>query len=169
MLAVGLLATAVAGFAAYDTAQSRPDRDIARQGTSSRAVQIPIYFVAGIFDNGGIDNQGVATVIHCSNVGTSGVVRARLQIFNVDGDVRADRPFDIKTSATVTLATHAPLAYYADYALATGLVNQGLAKIFANSRNIVCSAMTIDAEHLTPISAVALHMVRFNPIADTQE
>jgi hypothetical protein len=128
-----------------------------------------IYVGSGVFDDGGADNAGVATSIHCSNV--SGVlVEVRVLILDQTGAVAGSLTQTLAHGATVTFSTH-PTAIFADGTtdLATGAVAQGVVNVEATNSAVFCTAAVIDAQNFPPVFTMPLHLVRVNPHPGTVE
>ena len=92
-----------------------------------------IYVGSGVYDNGGIENGGVATSVHCSNV--SGVsVQVRVLILSNTGAVEGFVTRTLAHGATETFSTQAT-AIFADglSELATGFVAQGVVNVEATN------------------------------------
>ena len=123
-----------------------------------------LYRVAGVTDFGA-DNSGVATSFLCSNF--SDVTEAvRVQVRDDAGRDQGRATANIPPLNTVTFSTHATSMFTDDVNLGTGGAGQGLGVIWGTSDKIICSAVVVDA---TSNNAFPLHMVRFNPLAGTQE
>jgi hypothetical protein len=119
-------------------------------------------------DNGGADNTGTATVIHCTNF--SGVTeRIRFVLRNFNSTLVGNVTNDVGHLSTLTKATHGTVNTEDLPHTAPGVgINQGTLAIAATSRNIVCTALVTDATTATP-HGVALRGIRFNPATDSQE
>jgi hypothetical protein len=129
--------------------------------------EVIIYRFAGVRDNGGSTNVGVATSFHCTNF--SGVAETiRFVTRNFDGTLLSNHATTIPHLATLTASTHGPLAYINTGLLNTGAVSQGTTAIAATSINIICTAETIDASTAAPVG-VARRGIRFNPVPGSQE
>lgn len=119
-------------------------------------------------DSGGAINTGTATSFHCTNFNT---VSENVQIIvrNFDGAITSNNTFVVLSARTHTASTHGTVAFNEDAFLSTGtLIEQGQALIFATSQFVFCSAMIVDAAAASAVG-VSLHLVRFSPLADTQE
>ena len=128
---------------------------------------VQVYRFTGVRDNGGAASTGIATSFHCTNF--SGVTESlRIQIRNFDGAVKKDATFNVAHNQTYTMSTKGTTLYSEDAFLDTGVVDQGMARIWATSPSIVCTAQVIDAAATVP-NGIDLHSIRFNPIAGTQE
>jgi hypothetical protein len=140
---------------------------IAIQSTQADA-DILIYRVSGVTDDGGADNTGVATALHCTN--SSGVQ----QSVNVSFKFATGAPVNgfgaaLKAGETRTWATHPSVLFEETGGFGGGVaIHQGSAAISASSDRIHCSAMVIDAGASVP-HGFALHMVRYSPVPNTQE
>jgi hypothetical protein len=131
--------------------------------------EVIIYRVPGVRDDGGGGFVGVGTVFHCTNFsGATENIRFVTRNWNnaLLSNVLVD---NIQHLTTFTVATKAVFAYVALPVFNTGVVNQGTTAIAATSRNIVCTAMTIDAANGKPTFAVSLRGIRFNPAPGSQE
>jgi hypothetical protein len=131
--------------------------------------EIVIYRFPGVLDDGGSANQGLATVFHCTNY--SGVTETlRIVVRDFDNTLVGNVAVLIEHLVTKTLATHPTTVYIEDEVLLpVGVaVQQGTAAIAATSKDIVCTAMTVDAASASPVG-ISLHPVRFNPASGTQE
>ena len=129
-----------------------------------------IYRFPGVHDDGGVVNNGVATVFHCTNF--SGVTETlRFATRDNSGILVSNSTRDVGHLKTATAVTHANLAYSADVVLFAGpvLVDSGTTAIAATSINVICTAMTIDAANAKPTFAVSLRGIRFNPAPGSQE
>ena len=130
--------------------------------------EVIIYRFPGVFDNGGVDTTGTATVFHCTNFsGTSETIRFVTRGSN--GTLVSNQANAIGHLVTLTASTHNTLAYREDLTFATGAVLQGTTAIAATSINIICTAMTIDAANPLRPDGVALRGIRFAPIPGSQE
>jgi hypothetical protein len=121
-----------------------------------------LYRIAGV-----TDSVGVATSFHCSSF-SSVTETLSIVVRNFNGNVRANTSFSVAPSQTKTATTRPTNLYVEDVILNTISVTQGLALIRATSRNVICSAMVVDAAATVP-EGIALHMVRSNPQPGTQE
>jgi len=129
---------------------------------------IQIYRFTGLRDNGGATGVGVATAIHCTNFSAT-TENLRIKVFQFTGVAVKDLTFAaIPANYTFTIVTHAPNAFSVDANLATGVLNQGSARIWATSPSFVCTASAIDAAATVPYG-VDLRGIRYNPIPGTEE
>ena len=130
--------------------------------------EITIYRFPGVFDSGGADNVGVATVFFCTNF--SGVNEdVRIVTRQSNATLVTNLVFTLSHLTTLIAVTH-PTFAYSDAGpsnMATSFI-QGTAAIAATSINVICTAMTIDASTAAPVG-VALRGIRFNPIPGSQE
>jgi hypothetical protein len=130
-----------------------------------------IYRVTGLTDNGGAANAGVATSFHCYNGGAV-PENISFSIRSAAGPViRVTPAITVASGATFTASTHPTVIFQdagATQNLATGFIGQGTATIRATNTTVFCTAMIIDAAAANPLG-VALHMIRSNPAAGTQE
>jgi hypothetical protein len=128
-----------------------------------------IYRVSGVLDNGGGGGVGTATVFFCTNF--SGVEeRVRISLRRREsGGAPVNNTGNYDPGETRTFATHSGVFYNLDQQLANGVIfQQGSAVIYATSVNVHCSAAQVDASAAAPVS-IALHMVRLNPVNNSQE
>jgi hypothetical protein len=121
-----------------------------------------LYRIAGV-----TDKAGVATSFHCSSL-SSVTETVSIVVRNFNGTVRANTSFSVAPSQTKTATTRATNLYVEDVILNTISVTQGLALIRATSRDVICSAIVVNATAAVP-QGIALHMVRSNAQAGTQE
>jgi hypothetical protein len=162
------LAFATATIALAFPAQAQTQQPAA--GADPKAVGdrlIPIYRVIGARDSGGGPGVGVATAIDCSSFSpVNETVRFVARYWN--GTIRANKAMVVKPGETRGVVTHQTAGFTATLILEAGLLNQGRIEISATSNNIACNAMVLDAANPKPVG-VALHAIRYNPIANTQE
>jgi hypothetical protein len=133
-----------------------------RAATPSPSTTFPslttIYVASGVFDDGGADNTGTATSVHCSNVsGQTATIRAL--VLSNSGVVEGAFTLGIPHGVTQTFSTHFT-TFVSEVNLQTGIVAQGVLNVEATQSAIFCSAMIASAA--TPQNGVALHMVRVN-------
>jgi len=129
--------------------------------------EIVIYRFAGVRDDGGINNVGVATVFVCTNY-SGATENVRWVTRGPNGDLLTNAVTVMNHLTTVTASTHPTLAYFNNLNLNTGQVQQGTTAIAATSANVICTAMALDAANAKP-DGVALRGVRFNPAPGSQE
>ena len=126
-----------------------------------------IYVGSGVRDSANGPYAGIATVVHCSNV--SGLTATlRMQFLHKNGSSAGLNTFNsVAHGSTVTLATHAVIAY-----LATELnvlqINSGLVNIESTQSAVFCNASVIDASAALDIT-VPIPLVRVNPHPGTVE
>jgi hypothetical protein len=129
--------------------------------------EIILYRISGVRDDGSNPDAGVATAFHCTNF--SGVTETiRIVIRDFDATLLGNTAFNINHLETKTAVTHPTVAYIEDETLLpVGIaVEQGSAAIAATSRNITCTAMTVDAASASPVG-VSLQGIRFSPAPGT--
>jgi len=124
-----------------------------------------LYVVIGVFDNGGLADNGVATSIHCANVSTTTSGNARVHVRRKDGTVAGSvLTQTIPPQGTVTFSTHPTLLFVdagLNESLGTGVVAQGSARISSETPTlVVCSAELIDASSTVPTGA-SRRMIKF--------
>ena len=132
-----------------------------RAATPAPAITFPslttFYVASGVFDDGGGEDAGAATSVHCSNVSGQNA-QVRVLVLNQIGGVEAANTQPVPHGWTQTFSTHATL--FDEAILNTGLVSQGVLNVESTQSGVFCSAMIVPAA--TPQSGVALHMVRIN-------
>jgi hypothetical protein len=149
-------------------AQQRPYAEGAVTPKAVGDPMIPLYSISGVRDNGAGGNSGVATTFDCTSLSTVNET-VQFTIRNFNGDIIAAPSFTIMPNRTLTVSTHFTNLFFEDAALSRGKsINSGSARISATSTDIICSAMIVDAAVGFP-EGIALHLVRFNPIAGTEE
>jgi hypothetical protein len=127
-----------------------------------------IYKVSGIRDNGGGADTGVATTFHCTSFSTVNET-LRIGVRNFNASIAGARTVTIAPNNTMTISTHTTRGFTEDAIISPGtIINQGSAEIQATSVNVFCSAMIVDASTNNG-QGIALHLVRFNVIPDTEE
>jgi hypothetical protein len=124
---------------------------------------------SGVYDDGGTDNNGEATSIHCSNV--SGVsVQVRVLVLSSEGAVEGALTRTLAHGATVTWSTHQTVVFSdASTPFGTGEVGQGVVNVEATDSAVFCTAHIVDAAGDPPASIGDLHLVRVNPHPGTVE
>jgi hypothetical protein len=128
--------------------------------------EIVIYRGSGVADSGSAFGTGTATVIHCTNVSTV-AENVRFVIRNFNAIIAANQVFTVGSFLTQTVSTHAtPL--YGGAVLSAGTTLLGTVAIAATTSNVFCTARTVDASAGVP-SGIILPMVRFNPMAGSEE
>ena len=134
---------------------------LTRAATPAPAITFPslttIYVVSGVYDDGGVDDAGVATSVHCSNV-TGQSAQVRVLALGSLGDVEAANTQIMPHGTTETWSTHATL--FNEVPLGTGFVTQGVLNVESTQSGVFCTAMIVPAA--APQTGVALHMVRVN-------
>jgi len=166
-LAVWIIAVALIAASTQAHAQDRVGQGQPSAGGQALGDTLSLlYVVSGVRDNGAAAFAGTATTIHCTNAST--VTESLQIIFRQDnGTIAGNSTFIAASAHTLTASTHDTNAY-TEFALNTGIINSGVAFIFATTQFMFCTAMTIDASAAVP-TGVSLHMVRFSPVAGTSE
>jgi hypothetical protein len=127
-----------------------------------------IYRVAGVMDSGSGGNTGIATSFMCTNISPV-PENVRFRVYEKSGALAGNFTATLASKETYTASTHLTILVFENHVLSAGvLINQGSAIIWATSAKVICSAMIVDAGAATP-TGVALHMVRYTPIANTLE
>jgi len=162
---------AAALFAATLPAQAQQRPYAEGQAPTPKAVGDPlqtIYRVSGVRDNGGGANSGTATSFHCTNLSNVDET-IKITLWQFNGGKITDASETISKNQTFTASTHDTRGFIEDRFLSRGIeIKQGSARISATTTNLICSAMIVDASVAFP-EGIALHLVRFNPIAATEE
>jgi hypothetical protein len=118
-----------------------------------------LYMFSGVWDDGGGNNTGNATSVHCTSF-SSIPETVQFAVLNWDGSVVANAGYALTTSTSLTASTHPTL--FSEVYLSPGtIIDQGVMVVFATSVNVICSAMLVNAA--APTQGVALHPIRFNP------
>jgi hypothetical protein len=128
--------------------------------------EIIIYRASGVIDTGSAANVGVATVFQCTNISIV-TENLRFVIRNFNSVIAANQLFTVPSFQTLTASTHST-ALYANQTISPGSSINGTVAIAATTSNIFCTARTVDASAGIP-SGIILPMVRFNPIAGSEE
>jgi hypothetical protein len=138
---------------------------VAQAGTSDPFMLI--YRASGLTDDGGAANNGVATVVHCTNV--SAVPENVAFLFrSISGASLYYSPIPLAAGQTYTVATHGIQMFFIGTNAAIGAVQQGYLAIGSTTVNVFCSAMVVPANNSSP-AGLPLHMVRFNPAPNSVE
>ena len=121
-----------------------------------------LYTVVGVRDS-----SNLATLFHCTSTERMGAndIWVGVEVFQWDGtstnDIASNAGVEIiSPGRTVTLGTRDTLAFSEDDLMATGLIYQGSARIFATSKNVLCAAMIVDPINNPPTSMVMLPVFR---------
>ena len=121
-----------------------------------------LYTVSGVTDTGVL-----ATVFHCTSTERDGgkTIELGIEVFDLFGnranDVTAGEGVTFMSPGhTRTLSTQATVAFGNETDINTGTVAQGSARIIATSKNVLCSAMLVDAVNNAPTSMVMLPVFR---------
>jgi hypothetical protein len=127
-----------------------------------------IYVGSGVYDDGGGDNGGVATSIHCSNV--SGVtVSVRALVLNFIGANFGSLTVNLAHGATVTFSTHLTSVFNDEDLGVTFGIKQGVVNVESTNSAVFCTAVVVDAANEPPTLMSPLHLVRVNPHPGTVE
>jgi hypothetical protein len=128
--------------------------------------EIIIYRASGVIDTGSASGAGVATVFQCTNVSTVSE-NLRFVIRNFNSIIVANQVFTVPSFFSQTASTHFT-NLYVNATLAPGTSINGTVAIAATTPNMFCTARTVDASASVP-SGIILPMVRFNPMAGSEE
>src|SRR5258708_2957109 len=127
-----------------------------------------IYTVPGVTDSGGASDTGVATTLHCLNIDAA-IKQIQVVYRGSNGALVSAHTYNVNPKQDFTVSTHSTVVFGEDTTLATGTgVRSGSFAISATSPNFVCTAMVVDAAATVP-NGIALHMMRRNPVAGSQE
>jgi hypothetical protein len=118
-----------------------------------------IYVAAGVKDDGGAANIGLATTFMCTNV-SGGPASIRYLVLNGGGAIAGQLSFQVQHGATNTVSTHSTNTF-SENNLNTGAVEQGAVNIEATESGVFCTAFIVDAAD--PGELGQLHLVRVNP------
>ena len=101
--------------------------------------------------------NNIATSFHCTSTERSGgkTIELGIEVFSEEGVLRTDVALGEGTVAiapgeTATLSTQKTLAFNEANDLVAFIIWQGSARIFATSKNVLCSAMLVDSGNTTP-------------------
>jgi hypothetical protein len=128
-----------------------------------------IYVFPGAVDNGGANSSGVATSVHCTNIGPT-TENLQYVALGFDGAPRVNGTLTVPSGNTRTGSTKATNLYSDDLLLNFNgpvVLQQGVFVILATSINFHCTAMIVDAAASAP-NGINLQALRFNPIPGTQ-
>jgi hypothetical protein len=126
-----------------------------------------IYIGAGVKDNGGATNEGIATTFLCTNVsGTSATIR--YLVLHAAGNIAGQTSAIVAHGATSTVSTHLT-SVFPENSLATGSVEQGAVNIESTQSGVFCTAQMVDALGFPPAFMSPVHLVRVNPHPGTVE
>ena len=125
-----------------------------------------IYAASGVLDSGDPANQGIATVVVCTNT-TAQNADIRVAFYDGGGTRVGMATHTVLPVRGFTVATHG-VQYLAEAALGTGGISQGLLYVQATQAAVFCSAMIANAAGTTA-SGIELHLVRYNAFPGTTE
>ncbi len=116
-----------------------------------------LYTIVGVADLGNL-----ATSFHCTSTERMGgkTIQLGVELFDYNGDLKNDVTVGegsgtMQPGWTLTLSTRDTVAFV-DHNINAGSIAQGSARIFATSKNVLCSATLVDAVNATPTSMVML-------------
>jgi hypothetical protein len=123
-----------------------------------------LYVVPGVINDAAF---GLVTAFVCTNVSA---VSASMSIFvrSGTGAPNGNRVYNIPSNQTATISTRFSNLYHEFGELGSTTVRQGRATIYANNRNVHCTAHVVSSTSALP-NTIDLHMVRYNPAAGTSE
>jgi hypothetical protein len=117
-----------------------------------------LYTVTGV-----IDIAGLATAFHCTSTERTGgkTVELGVEVFDFGGNLKnnvaaGDGVTSLSPGETATLTTQYTLVFFERNVIGTGQIFQGSARIFSNSKNVICTAMVLDATNNPPTVMVML-------------
>ena len=127
-----------------------------------------IYIGTGVYDDGGIVQDGSATVFQCTNV--SGVsANVRFLVLSSAGVALGSATLTIPHGGTRTAGTHNTSFFAEDVLLHAGTVNlNGAINIESTESAVFCTGNITDALN-DPDYSFALRLVRVNPHPGTVE
>lgn len=126
-----------------------------------------IYVASGVLNTADADNEGNATVVHCSNISGSPVQIRFLFVSNA-GVLRGSHLVSsLPNGHTYTAATHGTNVF-GDTSVGAGPIVQGRLTVQANNSAVFCTAMIVDAAATVP-NGIDLHMVRLHAHPNTVE
>ena len=121
-----------------------------------------LYTVVGV-----ADWAAISTSFHCTSTERENgkTIEVGIEVFDGQGKLENDVAAgegtqSIEPGATVTLSTQETILFAEDNIIDTGPVTQGSARIFATSKNVLCSAMLLDPANVVPTSMVMLPVFR---------
>jgi hypothetical protein len=136
--------------------------------SSGRAIGMIIYKVSGVTSRGTTPLEGSSTAVICTNLSGS-TVTMEMVWRDHDEAVVSNINFQLDVQDTKLYATKHTEAFFEDVTPATPPeINQGFVVVRSTSRQVICSAMVVDAAAAAP-SGIALHMVRYNAINGSVE
>jgi hypothetical protein len=124
-----------------------------------------IYVFPGATDNGGTNLTGVATTVHCTNIGPT-TENVQFVALDSNSTPRANLTLTFPSGQTHTVSTKDTLLFI-EVSLGPIVLNQGVFVILATSIHFHCTAMIVDAAAAVP-NGINLQALRFNPIPGTQ-
>jgi hypothetical protein len=117
-----------------------------------------LYTVVGVRDS-----LNSATVFHCTSTERTGGkdIRLGIEVFYSDGGLAnnvavGEGRVDLIPGQTSTLSTRETAVFFVDRDIGARGINQGSARIFADSKNVLCSAMIVDPLNDPPAAMVML-------------
>jgi hypothetical protein len=111
-----------------------------------------VWTVPGLMNTSG----GLATVIACTNAGTSSNTIG-VEVYGSTGTFVTDASISVAPSATVTFATIAITGMSIDANMATGTISKGHARIYGDSKTgVLCSAFLADGVSGLPTNTLTV-------------
>lgn len=159
ILALGLASVAATGVSAQSLL---PEGGSLPQSQAPAGTGDPVktlYRVSGLKDSGGADNQGLVTVILCTNFSQEGEY-LKVGLYDYSGTVLANSTYYMNSRRTAAFMTRGNTSYTGTQ-ISIPVVNSGFAVISSTTTNLHCSASVINAGVVG--QGFALHMVRYNP------
>jgi hypothetical protein len=130
--------------------------------------EVIIYRISGVADSGGAAQTGLVTAFHCTNF--SGVPEnIRVVVRTTGSGLLANSALIVSHLSTATWTTRETALFFETSVMNAAPIGQGTAAIAATSVNVLCTAMLLDASKAFEPQGIKLHMLRFSPIAGTQE
>lgn len=110
------------------------------------------YSVLYMFTGAANDNDGtdrIATVVHCTNFGSSSV-EVEVQMFSWSAYFVYTRTQTIGPNETYTYASQRTNIYYEDVDLHAGYIKQGSGRVVATGSDVICTGQVVDPDSDQP-------------------
>ncbi len=121
-----------------------------------------LYTVVGV-----TDRNDLTTVFHCTSTERDNgkTIQLGIEVFEHDGGVANDIALgsgtvSIPPGHTATVGTQDTQVFVVRVIINTGTIQQGSARIIATSKNVLCSAVLVNASIASPTSMVMLPVFR---------
>jgi hypothetical protein len=111
-----------------------------------------VHSVPGVLNNG----AGVATIIACTNGGTS-TATIGVEVYGSTGTYVSGGSLPVASKATILFATSAVTNQSVDVNVNTGVLTKGHARVVGSTtRGIVCSPYLVETATGAPLAALAI-------------